>query len=443
MKTERGLCKMKKWVAVMLTVMLVFTLAACGGKATTTTTPEAEPPATTTPAGEEQVTEEQATEELVPEEGATLVVWESKEARPFVEEIAKEFTEKYNVPVKFEEVAGADQVNKLMTDGPAGIGADVVLFPHDNLGKAVSAGLVMPNEVFAEEVSAANSELTINASSYEDVLYGYPRAVESYIMFYNKALLPTPPSSMEEVMELAKTMNNPDKKQYTFMWEVGNFYYDYLFLATTGGYIFGNNGTDKTDIGLNNEGAVKGIAFEQQFAKAVLPLKTSDVTNDIKMGLFTSGQLAISVDGPWAIGTLKKSGIDVGAAPIPTIDGKPSVSLSGVKSWYVNQFTKYPDAAQLFAYFASTKEAQMKEFEMIGSVPANKEVAADPKVTSDPFTIAILEQFKNSYPMPSIPEMNSVWSPMAAGIGDVLNIGKDPKQALDSAVKQLKEAIGQ
>ena len=429
---------MKKWVTVMLTVMLVFTMAACGSKTTTTPAPEAEPPAATTPGPEEQ-----ATEELVPEEGATLVVWESKEARPFVEAIAEEFTAKYNVPVKFEEVAGADQVNKLMTDGPAGIGADVVLFPHDNLGKAVSAGLVMPNEVFAEEVTAENSESTVNASSYEGTLYGYPRSVETYIMFYNKALVPTPPASMEEVMELAKTMNNPEKKQYTFMWEVGNFYYDYLFLATTGGYIFGDNGTNKADIGLNNEAAIKGLTFEQQFVKAVLPLKTSDVTYDIKKGLFTNGQLAMTVDGPWAIADLKKSGIDVGAAPIPSIDGKPSVSFSGVKSWYVNQFTKYPDAAQLFAHFASTKEAQLKEFEMIGSVPANKEAATDSKVTSDPFTIAILEQFKNSYPMPSIPEMGSVWSPMAAGVGEVLNNGKDPKQALDSAVQQLNEAIGQ
>lgn len=432
---------MKKWVTVMLTAMLVFTLAACGS--TSSTAPEAEPPVATTPETTTPAPEEQATEELVPEEGASLIVWESKEARPFVEAIAEEFTAKYNVPVKFEEVAGADQVNKLMTDGPAGIAADVLLFPHDNLGKAVAAGLILPNEVFAEEVTAANSELTVNASSFEGELYGYPRAVETYIMFYNKALVPTAPASMEEVMELAKTMNDSAKKQYTFMWEVGNFYYDYLFLATTGGYIFGDNGTNKADIGLNNEAAVKGLTFEQEFAKAVLPLKTSDVTYDIKKGLFTSGQLAMNIDGPWAIADLKKSGIDVGAAPIPSIEGKPSVSFSGIKSWYVNQFTKYPDAAQLFAQFASTKEAQLKEFEMIGSVPANKEAAADPKVTSDPFTIAILEQFNNSYPMPSIPEMGSVWSPLAAGIGDVLNNGKDPKEALDSAVQQLNEAIGQ
>lgn len=429
--------------------MMVITLAACGGNTNTTqnTTPPAEtkaPEATATPAATTApVKEGQTSDGLVPEEGASLIVWESKEARPFVEAIAAEFTAKYNIPVKFEEVGGADQVNKLMTDGPAGIAADVVLFPHNNLGIAVSAGLVLPNDFYGEEIKKVNSELAVNASSFDKVLYGYPRAVETYLMFYNKALVPNPPKSFEEIMELAKTMNDPAKKQYTFMWEVGNFYFDYFFLATTGGYVFGSNGTDKTDIGLNSEAAIKGIAFQQQFVKSVLPLKTADVTNDIKKSLFTSGQLAMNIDGPWAIGDLKKSGIDFGAAPIPSIDGKPSVSFSGVKSWYVNSFTKYPNAAQLFAHFASTKEAQLKEFELIGSVPSNKEAAADPKVTSDPFTIAILEQFKNSYPMPSIPEMGSVWSPMAAGVGDVLNKGKDPKEALDNAVKQIKEAIGQ
>ncbi|MCR8844868.1 maltose ABC transporter substrate-binding protein [Paenibacillus sp. SC116] len=425
----------KKWVSLLLSAMMVFTLSACslGGKAST---PAPEQPATETTTGD--------TGELKPEEGASLLVWESKEARPFVEAINKEFTEKYGVPVKFEEVSGGDTANKLTTDGPAGIGADVLMFPHDNLGKAVTAGLVAPNDYFEEEARKNNSELSVNASSFDGILYGYPRSIETYLMFYNKKLLPDgAPKTMEEVIELSKTMNDPAKKQYTFMWEMGNFYFDFFWIASTGGYIFGQNDTDTADIGLNNEGAVSGLKFQQDFVKQVLPMKTSDVTFDIKKGLFTNGQLAMSVDGPWVIGDLKKSGMDFGAAPIPSIQGKPSKSFSGVKAWYVNSYTKYPNAAKLYAQFASSKEAQLKEFEMIGSVPANIDAAADQKVTSDPITTAILEQFKNSYLMPAIPEMSSVWSPMAAAFSDVLNKGKDPKQALDGSVKQITDAINQ
>lgn len=430
-----AISNMKKWVAMLLSVMMVFTITACstGGKDSSS--------ANNQTTNEETAAQGAGDEELKPEEGASLLVWESKESRAFMEEIAKQFKAKYNVDVKYEEVAAPDQVNKLMNDGPAGIGADVVVFPHDNLGKAVTAGLILPNDYFEEQTRAQNSELAVNATSYDGMLYGYPRSVETLIMFYNKDLVPEPPKSMEEVIELSKKMNDLKNKKYTYMWEIGNFYYDYLFLATTGGYIFGKEGTDKTDVGLNNEGALEGAQFLQDFAKQVLPLTTSDVTGDVKKGLFANGQLALNIDGPWAIQDLKKTGINLGAAPIPSIDGQPSKTFSGVKAWYVNSFTKYPNAAKLFAEFASTKEAQLKSYELNGLVPSNKEAAADSKVTSDPFTVAVLEQFKNSYPMPVIPEMGNVWSPMAAGLADILNKGKDPKAALDNAVKQIKDAI--
>lgn len=42
------------------------------------------------------------------------------------------------------------------------------------------------------------------------------------------------------------------------MWELQQFYYNYAFLASQGGYIFGDNGMDSSDLGLNNEGAQKG-----------------------------------------------------------------------------------------------------------------------------------------------------------------------------------------
>lgn len=95
------------------------------------------------------------------------MVWESKEERAFAEEIAKQFTAQYNVPIKIEEVAPPDQVGKLTQDGPSGLAADVVLIPHDNLGKAVSASLLLPNDIFGEQTKAENTEASIVGSSYE------------------------------------------------------------------------------------------------------------------------------------------------------------------------------------------------------------------------------------------------------------------------------------
>ncbi len=420
--------------------LMAVALSACGGNNSgNTASPsasEASPSASASASASDSGTAE---DELKPEDGASLIVWESKEFRPRMEAIAKAFTDQYGIPVKVEEVNEPDQINKLMNDGPAGVGADVVIFPHDNLGKAVAAGLLLPNDYFADETKADNSDASVKAFTFKDELYGYPRSVETYALFYNKDLIPNPPKSYEEVIEFAKTFNDTKNQKYALMWEISNFYYAYSFLATPGGYAYGQNGSDPSDIGLNNEGAVKGATLYQQL-KSILPMKSGDATFDVKKGLFTSNKLALDINGPWAIADLKKAGVNFGIAPLPTIDGKPNVSFSGVKGYAVNAFSKYPNASRLFSHFASSKDNQLADFKELGFLPSNNEAAADQAVTSDPLIVGILEQFKNSYPMPAIPEMGNVWGPGQAAMADIWDKGTDPKAALDNAVKQIQDA---
>lgn len=436
--------KLKRSMSTILALMLVcLTLAACGSKSNNDASGASSPSASqaaespSESASPSASASEAADDELKPEEGATLLVWEDKEHRAHMEELAKGFTEKYGVQVKVDEVGGGDQINKLINDGPAGVGADVVIFPHDNLGKAVAAGLLLPNDYFGDVTKEENSEASVKAFTFKGELYGYPRSVETYALFYNKDLMPNPPKTFDEVKAFAKTFNGDGK--YALMWEISNFYFAYSFLATPGGYVFGQNGSDPADIGLNNDGAVSGAKMYQSL-KEILPMKSGDATYDVKKGLFTSGKLALDINGPWTIADYKKAGINFGVAPLPTIDGKPNVSFSGVKGYGVSSFSKYPNAARLFARYATTKESQLSDFKANGTLPANKEAAADPAVASDPILVGIIDQFQNSYPMPAIPEMGNVWGPGQAAMADIWDKGTDPKAALDNAVKQIQEA---
>jgi arabinogalactan oligomer/maltooligosaccharide transport system substrate-binding protein len=65
----------------------------------------------------------------------------------------------------------------------------------------------------------------------------------------------------------------------------------------------------------------------------------------------------------------------------------------------------------------------------------NETVKSD--VTVAPFLI----QAQYAVPMPSIPEMGTVWDPYGAALGLMWNEGTDPQEALDSAVETIKEAI--
>lgn len=433
--------KLKKLMVLTAAFSMALSITACGsdnnngGNAAATNTP-ANNTADTDNANSGDAA---ATDEIVPEDGASLIVWESKEERAFTEEIARQFTEKYNVPVKIEEVASPDQVGKLTQDGPSGLAADIIVIPHDNLGKAASASLLLPNDIFGEETKAENTEASIVGSSYEGELYGYPRAAETYALYYNKSLLSEAPKSFDDVLAFSKTFTDKSKNKYGIMWEVGNMYYGYTFIATTGGYLFGQDGTDKDDIGLNNEGAIEGLT---EFAKLkeALPIKSGDINADIKRSLFISGDVAMDITGPWELAGYKEAlGDNLGIAPVPTINGETAITFSGIKIFAVNAYSQYPNAAKLYARFASGKDSQLTLNKLIGSVPTNIEALADPQITSDPYVSAFAEQAKSSQPMPSIPEMGNVWSPVNAALPEIWDNNADPKAAMDKAVQQIKD----
>ncbi len=424
----------RKWILTVLSLALVLMLAACGGNSPNTNQGNA--PETLAPtSGDEEESE------LFPEPGAKLVVWESKEQLAYMNALAQAFEERYGVPVTIEELAGGDQGARLATDGPSKLAADVLTLPHDQIGQAIKAGLLLPNDVFELETRSSMMEAAITASSMDGVLYGYPKSVETYALFYNKDIFPNaPPATWEEIVQFASTYNDPAQNKYTIMWEfVG--YYSYPFIGSYNGYIFGDNNTNPQDLGLNKGDVVQGFEYMKTL-KSILPMNAGDVSYDVKTQLFGEGKLALNIDGPWSVSAFKDV-VNFGVAPLPKFpNGSEGYSFSGVKSYYVNSYTAYPIAARLFSNFASNKENQLKNYEMTGAIPANIEAGKDPIINDDPVTSGFFKQFEFSVPMPSIAGMNAVWDPLKAAF---MTIWDDPnsdvKAILDNMVDTIEQGI--
>ncbi|GAK40239.1 maltose ABC transporter substrate-binding protein [Paenibacillus urinalis] len=424
--------KGKKFSFMTLSLAMTVFLAACGTGNNAPAETEPAPGAETPPA---------ELEELLPEEGAELTVWDGGDQKGFIEEVAKAFEEKHGVKVTFTELGADKAMSQMVTDGPAGVGADVFAGVHDQIGQGVTAGVIMPNDWFEEDTKARNSEVAVNALTYDGILYGYPKSVETTAVFYNKDLIDAVPADWDGVKEFASTFNDTKSNKFAIMWDVGNGYNAFPFFGGYGSYVFGSDGTDPTDIGLNNEQGIEAATFLQSL-KEILPLNSSNINGDIRKSLFTEGKLAMNVSGPWDVGSLKEGVANLGVGVYPNLpNGEPMKPFSGVKSYFVNANTKYPNAAKLFADFITNAENQTKNFEMTGALPANTEAAASEAVKNDEIASAFLAQFENSIPMPSIPAMAQFWSPMEAALSELWNNNKDPKAAMDSMVEQMKSNI--
>jgi len=80
------------------------------------------------------------------EKKVTLKMWESDgPERQFMEWAAAEYKKDHpNIEIVYEPVASPDARAKIELDGPAGVGADVFVAPHDHVGALVAGGHVLP-----------------------------------------------------------------------------------------------------------------------------------------------------------------------------------------------------------------------------------------------------------------------------------------------------------
>lgn len=434
----------KKISLVLTAFVLAFSISACSSSNNDAAKSNSSTNAATAnnAGGTDSAAEDEG---LVPEPGAKLVIWEGKDEKPFIDAIAQEFTAKYNIPVEFQEVPSTEQRKKLKTDGPAGLGADILVMPHNTLGDAVASGILLPNDYYAEDTIANYPKELVDAVSLDGMIYGYPRNVETYLLYYNKELVDEEVlKSWDSIIEFAKGYNDISNNKFGFMWQVTDFYYNYSWIAGNDGYVFGNNGTDPTDIGLNSEGAIEGMKFFQSM-KSALPIKGVDATADVKTNLFQTGKLPINLDGVAQLGnfTKEKLGFEVGAVPLPPMsNGKTPITFSGVKAYYVSSFSQYPNAAKLFINFATTEEAAMKNFELTGIIPSRNGMDSNPIITGNEVVKAFTDQIKNSQPMPNILPATQMWGPMTASL-ELIWEGADVKETLDKAVADIQAGIDQ
>jgi len=421
---------MKKALSLFMMIVLVFgVLAACGPN-------RAEEPKETdskdTATGKE------------PAKPEKLVVWEDKDKGIALKPAIESFEKEYGIKVEYKELNMADKIrDQLRLDGPAGNAPDVVTLPHDQIGQVVVEGLIDEIEV-DQAVLDTFTEASVNAQMYDGKLYGLPKSTETPVFIYNKKLMPEAPATFDELYAFSKDFTKGDNYGFLALWD--NFYFGYGIIGAYEGYVFNNeNGAlNRDDLGLNNEGAVEGAAYIQQWYKEGLFPKgiIGESGGSAMDGLFNEGKVAAVMNGPWAFQGMKDAGIDIGVAPLPTLpNGKPVNTFMGVKGWHVTAFTENKYWATKLVEHITNADSAKQRFELTQEIPPVKSLIEDPIIADNEAAKAVAVQSSYAVAMPNIPEMGEVWGPMASALQQIASQKSEPKKALDSAVDTIKKQI--
>lgn len=375
-----------------------------------------------------------------------LLVWEDQSKSVGIEEAVKAFEEEHGVTVKVVEKAYADQLEDLRLDGPAGTGADVITIPGDQIGTAVTEGLLKEMDV-EQAIQDIYTEAAMQSQIVDGKVYGLPKAVETQILYYNKALISESdlPGTTDEWLTYSKKVTTDNSYGLLALWD--QIYYAQGVLSGYGGYVFGSDADgnyDPEDIGLANSGAIKGAEYIKTFYDSgVFPTGiVGEQGINVLDSLFTEGKAAAVISGPWNLTPYEEAGIDYGVKELPMLaNGEHMGSFIGVKSYNVSSYSKNTDLAEEFVAFIANEENSKTRFEKTAEIPAVEALANDPAILDSESATAIATQSKYAELTPGITAMNSVWEPIDSALQTIATGKAEPKTALPQAVEQIKSAI--
>lgn len=375
-----------------------------------------------------------------------LLVWEDIEKGAGIKDAVAKFEEENGVKVKVVEKAYAQQIEDLRMDGPGGTGPDVLTMPGDQIGTAVTEGLIKELNV-GEDVQSIYTEVAMKSQMVENKVYGLPKAVETTMLYYNKDLVSEAelPTTLDGWYDYSKKVT--DGENFGFLALFDQIYYAQSIMSGYGGYIFGaddKGNYDPADIGLNNKGALEGAEYIQKFYKeGLFPAGIiGEQGINVLESLFTEGKAAAVISGPWNIEPFTKAGINFGVTKLPELsNGENMSSFVGVKSYNVSAYSKNAELAEKLVVFLANEENSKARYEVTKEVPAVQALANDPVVAESEAAQAVAEQSQFAELTPNIPEMNEVWTPTDSALQTIATGKAQPKEALEQAVETIKGQI--
>ena len=375
-----------------------------------------------------------------------LTVYVDNGYKSYMEEAAKAFEKESGTKVTIKTGDALGGLDKLSLDNQSGKAPDVMMAPYDRVGGLGNDGQLAEVTLNKDSKTDKTTESLVTNGGK---VYGAPAVIETLVLYYNKDLLQEAPKTFGELEELAKDSKydfaGEDGKNTAFLADWTNFYYAYGLLSGNGGYVFGKDGTDPKDVGLNNQGAIDGIEYAKTwYAKWPKGLQDTKGAANFIQTQFQEGKTAAIIDGPWKASSLKEAKVNYGVATIPTLpNGKAYSAFGGGKAWVIPAGANHPEAAQKFVDFLTTTDQQKAFYDKTNEVPANTEAREYAVGKNDELTTAVVKQFENAQPMPNISEMSTVWDPAATMLFDAVSGKKSAKDAADDAVKLIKETIEQ
>ena len=398
---------MKRLLSILLCVCLLLSLAACGKQT------------------------------LDPAEANKLVIWHDKEDAVIAALETYLATAAPDLEIIFEKKTSLTDSLKLVGNDPSAA-PDMFIFAHDKVGVFAEMGILAPIEPLLEEGSLENYlPMTLEAATYKDTLYQLPLYFETLLFMYNRRYMQDEevPATTDELLTYME--NNTGRGRYGFVEQHSTAYYSAAWIHGFGGSIIDDSGVPFPDA----QAVKDALNYHSKFV-ALMPGETEYNTVNT---LFLEGKADATIGGPWMVPSARAAEIDLGIAPMPTVDttGKALAPYSGVQGIHVLNFAaeQKTDAVKKLLAVLTDPTIGIDLALASGCAPANSLCYDDERVANDELVQSMRTTAEIAVPMPNIPEMDVMWTVVGNLLTDVNLSGKDINESFDAALAQANQLI--
>lgn len=340
-----------------------------------------------------------------------------------------------------KESPGGELDQQLETAIPSGEGPDSWIWAHDWIGRF--AVREEPPFLYdaSDDVDVSLDEYSgaaRQAVQYDGALHGLPFASETVALYYNQDMVDEPPETVEEMVSVMEEYHAPENGEYGLSYPVTDPYFVSGFLQAYGGDIFDEENLDVT---LDSDACKRGMDALETLSDYV----PADPGYESQIVAFADGAAPFAVNGPWELANLTEEIDNLGVAPLPTVDGNAPRTYSGIQTFYFSAMLSDADASTVDAvtglaeWYTTNEEIVEANAAEQGYIPVLSSVVEDGNLSAE--VEAFARQVDRGVPIPTHPDMNSVWTPLTEALTRVFNDDQESGPALDQAASEIRENL--
>jgi fructooligosaccharide transport system substrate-binding protein len=364
-----------------------------------------------------------------------------------------------NIKVNMKSILYSDYEIRLRTELAAGNPPDILTIDSPTLALYAHTGSLLSIDPYMRKEGEIDDipDSTLQGLTYKGQIYLAPIVESSIALYYNKRLLreagvhlppedPNNPLTWDEVLEIAKKVNNSKKgvigidPAQGFNAGESPAYFKTPLLWQFGATILNPDETTASGY-LDSKEALDALQFYQDLYQ-----KYGVASFEIPAGAFETGKLAMTVLGSWTLTDLEKNhpdfklGEDFGITPLPK--EKFQFVPNGGWALGITSKSKHPKEAWKFIKYVTGYEGMKTYVNITGDVPARYSVAKDfPEFNEYPKNIFLQQTQKFSKNRPVTPAYPVVSDAIRRLFEDVGIGGKDVKSAAKEAVEKINTGL--